>query len=322
MEFNKAVRLLNGSSFTQILRRGKKFTIFVDSMSFDFEFMKHKFRRILLLCALILPLASCDWVEHVMSGEAVASVGKSKLYRSDLDKALPSGLSAEDSTRLARQYINTWASDIVFLEIAEKQLSDEELDVSKELEDYRKSLLKYRYEQRYVNDRLDTLVTPAQIEDYYGRHPDKFVLQVPVVKADFLCVAPDSPYLEEFRESIVADEVAQMRLADSLAWSAAIKYENFGGRWIDMTVLAGEFGIDCAELMALRKKDWIEYGGTGFLCLAYIREFVPAGQPAPVEYAAPLIRDILLSVRKRELVSNLEQDLLEQARENGKFEIY
>ncbi len=174
-----------------------------------------------------------------------------------------------------------------------------------------------------MNDRLDTLVTPAQIEDYYRQHPDKFVLQVPAVKADFLCIAPDSPSLKDFRSSMVSDDVAQMQFTDSLAWSSAIKYENFGGRWIDMTVLAREFGIEYAALMAFRKGDWIEYSGdTGLLYLAYLREFVPAGRLAPIEYATPLIRDILLSIRKRELVSTLEQDLLEQARETGKFEIY
>lgn len=280
-------------------------------------------------CALIvsgimaLSLTACEWVEHVMSGEVVASVGKSRLYRADLDKVLPSGISAEDSTRLARQYIDTWASDIIFLEVAEKQLSKAELDVSRELEDYRKSLLKYRYEQRYVNDRLDTLVTAEQIEEYYGQHPDKFVLQVPVARAAFLCIPPDSPALREFRESIAADEVEQMRSADSLTYSAAVKYEDFGGNWVDMTVLAREFGVDYAELMTFRKGDWIEYGsGTGLLYLAYLREFVPVGKQAPVEYAAPLIRDILLSMRKRELVSGLERDLLEQARENRELEIY
>ena len=39
--------------------------------------------------------------------------------------------------------------------------------VDKELEAYRRSLLRYRYEQRYINDRLDTLITPAQLEEYY-----------------------------------------------------------------------------------------------------------------------------------------------------------
>ncbi|MCI7178610.1 MAG: hypothetical protein SOU95_00475 [Candidatus Cryptobacteroides sp.] len=275
------------------------------------------------LVAILFSASACEWAEQVISGEVVASVGKSRLYRSDLNKVLPSGLSADDSTRLAHQYINTWASDVIFLNIAEKQLSDAELDVTKELEDYRKSLLKYRYEQRYINDRLDTLVTEAQIDEYYRKHPEKFVLQVPVVRADFLCISPESPSLAEFRRNIVSDDVPQMQITDSLAYSSAIKYENFGGRWIDMTVLAKEFGLDYAELMTFRKGEWIERSGdTGLLSIAYIREFVPAGKLAPIGYATPLIRDILLSTRKRELVSNLEQDLLEQARENGKFEIY
>ena len=284
--------------------------------------MKH--RIVFELCALTaLSLTGCEWAEHVMSGEVVASVGKSRLYRSDLNKALPSGISAEDSTRLAHQYINTWASDIIFLNVAEKQLTKEELDVTKELDDYRKSLLKYRYEQRYINDRLDTLVTDGQIEEYYRKHPEKFVLHIPVVRADFLCISPESPSLAEFRRNIVSDDVTQMQITDSLAYSSAIKYENFGGRWIDMTVLAKEFGLDYAELMTFKKGEWIEYSGdTGLLSLSYIREYMPAGKIAPIGYATPLIRDILLSTRKRELVSGLEQDLLEQARENGKFEIY
>ena len=87
-------------------------------------------------------------------------------------------------------------------------------------------------------------------------------------------------------------------------------------------MLAREFGMDCDELSKHRKGNWIEYdGGTGVLDIACIRESAQAGKQAPVEYAAPLIRDILLSSRKRALVTGLEQDLLEQARENEKFVI-
>lgn len=279
-------------------------------------------RHFILFLALSCLLASCEWAERVMSGEVVASVGREKLYRSDLNKALPAGVKGEDSTRLALQYINTWASDIVFLEIAEQQLSEEELDVTKELEDYRKSLLKYRYEQRYINDRLDTTVTDDQIEEYYRSHPDKFVLQTPVVKADYLCVPQKFHALKELKKSVSEDEVEEMQVTDSLAWQSVIKYETFAGKWVEVTALAREFGIDYQELLKHRKGDWIEYdGGTGVLHLACIREYVPAGGQAPVEYVTPLIRDILLSVRKRALVTGLEQDLLEQARENEKFVI-
>ena len=50
---------------------------------------------------------SCEWVDKVISGETVASVGKVRLSRAELNKALPSGLLPEDSVRLAHQYINT-----------------------------------------------------------------------------------------------------------------------------------------------------------------------------------------------------------------------
>ena len=275
------------------------------------------------LVAILFSASACEWAEQVISGEVVASVGKSRLYRSDLNKVLPSGLSADDSTRLAHQYINTWASDVIFLNIAEKQLSDAELDVTKELEDYRKSLLKYRYEQRYINDRLDTLVTEAQIDEYYRKHPEKFVLQVPVVRADFLCISPDSPYIDEFRESMSGDDAQRMQYTDSVAFASAIRYETFGGRWLNLNDLALEFGIDYSELLTYRKGNWIEYeGGTGLLHLAYLKEFEAAGKTAPLEYATPLIKDILLSIRKKELVSTLEDKLMEDARENGIFVQY
>ena len=266
---------------------------------------------------------SCEWVDKVISVETVASVGKVRLSRAELNKALPSGLLPEDSVRLAHQYINTWASEIIFLQVAENQLSKEELDVSAELDEYRKSLLKYRYEQRYVNERLDTIFTDSQIREYYNAHQDRFVLRVPVVRADFLCISPDSPYIDEFRENIASDDAQRMQYSDSLAYFSAIRYETFGGKWINLNDLALEFGIDYSELLTYKKGDWIEYeGGTGLLHLAFIKSFVPAGKIAPLEYATPLIKDILLSIRKKELVSALEDQLVEDAIQSGVFVQY
>ena len=150
---------------------------------------------------IVLPaLSSCKAISSFFSGdEIVAVAGFEKLYRSDLDRVLPKGIPAEDSTRLAMQYISTWASDIVYVSIAEEQLSKSEKDVTKELEDYRKSLLKYRYEQLYVNERLDTAVTDDQVQEYFEAHTDKFVLARPVVKARYLAIFSDSPAKEQIR---------------------------------------------------------------------------------------------------------------------------
>ncbi|MBO5980656.1 MAG: hypothetical protein J6Q12_09550, partial [Bacteroidales bacterium] len=83
-------------------------------------------RRIVLIfiIGIVLPtLTSCRAISSFLSKEeAVAEVGSARLYRSDLNMVIPKGLAYEDSVRLAKSYINTWALDQVFLSIAEQQL--------------------------------------------------------------------------------------------------------------------------------------------------------------------------------------------------------
>ena len=81
----------------------------------------------MILWIVLTMLASCRAISRFLhDDEVVAEVDGVVLYRSDLDDVLPTGLSDDDSLRLAAQYINSWASDQVFLGIAEQQLSKAE----------------------------------------------------------------------------------------------------------------------------------------------------------------------------------------------------
>ncbi|MCF0175733.1 MAG: hypothetical protein HUJ94_02735, partial [Bacteroidales bacterium] len=152
---------------------------------------------------VLLTLGSCRMVSEFLHDEdVVASVGTYNLYRSELNSVIPSGLPQEDSIRLAVQYINNWASGRVFLDMAQKQLSKDELDVSKELDDYRTSLLKYRYEQHFVSERLDTHVTSTQMKEYFDSHKEIFRLRTPIVKARFMRISPESPEFESMRKML------------------------------------------------------------------------------------------------------------------------
>lgn len=277
-----------------------------------------------LIFGIVLPmLASCKAIsEFFDKEEVVAEVGQAKLRKSELDRVVPAGLPAEDSVRLARQYINTWALDQVFLNMAEQQLSKSEKDVTKELEAYRTSLLKYRYEQLYVNERLDTAVSDDAVQEYYETHSSKFILQRPVVKARFLSISEDSPMLKTIRKKMSSDEVEDIIEADSLAFSSAFKFTTWNNEWIDAAVMAREFGQDYASVLSGVSKGWNERTDTsGVVNAAYVTEIVPKGAMSPLEYSMPFIKDMIISARKQALVSALEHDLLEDARVNGKFVI-
>jgi len=269
-------------------------------------------------------LPSCRAISSLLhDDEVVAQAEGVKLYRAEVASLIPKGISPQDSIALARQYINTWASDLIYLKIAEEQLSKSEKDVNKELEDYRKSLLKYRYEQLYVNERLDTSVTEDMVEEYYTSHSDKFILQRPVVRARYLNIASDSPVLKSLRKMMKSSDPNVLVEADSVAYSSALKFTTWDNDWIDAASLAGEFGMDYNTMLGMVSGGWIETKDTtGYTRLAYIPEMKRKGEPAPVEFMAPVIKDMIISARKQALITSLEQDLLNDARENGNFIIY
>ena len=277
-----------------------------------------------LLLAALSVLSSCTVISSVVhDDEVVARVGKDKLYRSELQRFIPPTASPQDSAALAARYIDSWATDRLYVKVAEEQLSKSEIDVSAELEAYRLSLVKYRYEQRYISDRLDTLVTDAQISEYYMSHQDDFVLQRPVMKVRFVDVMKDSPNKDHVLKMISSDEFDEFHRTDSITVSSALRYFDNSDVWMDARDLAAEFGVDYPQMLSAMKDNMIKIApeGRGDLLAAYVCDIRRSGV-APLDFCAAEIRDILLSARKHALVKGLERDLLETALENRQFVIY
>jgi fibrillarin-like rRNA methylase len=75
--------------------------------------------------------------------------------------------------------------------------------------------------------------------------------------------------------------------------------------------------------MSSLKGGWMEMtDSTGVTSLAFVSEIVREGETAPLEYCTPQIKDMIISARKQNLITSLEQDLLKDAREKGQFVIY
>lgn len=280
--------------------------------------------RKLLPIMLLLSLCSCTAISSLVhDDQVVARVGKYKLYRSQLDSYIPDYVSREDSTNLAMQYINTWAKELLYLNVAQEQLSKGEMDVSSELEAYRRSLLKYRYEQHYIADRLDTLVTQEQLAAYYNEHLESFRLVRPVLKVRFLDIMKDSPNLEVLEKDLSSEDDDVRAMADSLMYSSALKYLDLSSTWTDAMVLAKEFGVDYVTMLSAMDGSYIRITpeDRDDIKIAYVCDIRRSGI-APLEFCEERISDIILSVRKRDLVDSLERDLLESALERKQFVIF
>ena len=286
-------------------------------------------KKWLVIGILAVTTLSCQWVRKLSDGasellgdEVIARVGEHKLFRSELEKVLPGGLDEQDSLSLSREYIHRWAGDLLLLDMADQQLSKAEKDVSKELEEYRRSLLKYRYEQHYVSERLDTAIREEEMKAYYDAHPEIFLLTRPLVKCRILIIPSSAKSVKTLRRLMASDDGEDLVEADSLSRMTAIRYLDASDTWMDALAFAEELGMDTPPT-ASQLKGGIEFTDeAGHLHFAYIVELVKDGKPAPYEYVAGRIRDILLNSRKHGLTSGLERDLLERARSNGSFVVY
>ena len=273
---------------------------------------------------LLLTAVSCDMASSLVhDDQPVARVGKENLYRSEIEGRIPGMMSPEDSAGFAERYIRLWAMDRLYADVAEKQLSKAELDVSAELESYRRSLLRYRYEQRYLNDRLDTLISDRQISDYYEAHEADFALREPLMKIRFVDIMKDSPDLDEILALMSSDGHGDLVRADSLARVSALRYFDNSGSWMSASDLARYFGISASEMLDAMDEDMIiiEPENRGDILAAYVCDMVESGT-APLEYCTPVIRDIILSNRKHELLAALERDLLDEALDSKQFVIF
>lgn len=279
-------------------------------------------RKLSILLFLLLSLSSCRMVSSLIHDDKiVARVGNNKLYAEEVRQYLPAYVSVSDSLNLSLQYINRWAAELLYLDMAETQLSKEELDVTAELEGYRRSLLKYRYEQRYVSDRLDTLVTDAQIEDYYQSHEKNFELVRPVVRFRFIDIPRNCPNRDLLLKKLCSRDYDDA--LDSLAARSALRYLDSSEEWNDVLMLAREFNAEWKALLAGMSGAVIsvtdrEFGGEK---VAFVCEMVQSGT-APMDYCREEIKNIILSTRKHDLLQTLERDLLEDAMEHQKFVIY
>lgn len=123
-------------------------------------------RKLGLWLLFCMVLASCQNLYNKANNDIVATAYGKNLYKSDLQGVVYSGMSRNDSIAQARSYIDTWVRRQIVIHHAEANLSKEQLDFSQQLEDFRNSLIIFKYESELVEQNLDTAVSQEEIIAY------------------------------------------------------------------------------------------------------------------------------------------------------------
>jgi len=166
--------------------------------------MKLKKYSIYLCAALgsLILITSCSYFNQNGKKEndiTLAKVHNKELFLSDLSGIVNSSLSSQDSVKLIRNYIDGWVRKNLMLRKAEQYLPKQKINIEKQVQDYRESLLIYTYEKELVRNKADTIVTNQEIQSYYETFQSNFTLRYDVLKATYVVVSNDSPQKKSIR---------------------------------------------------------------------------------------------------------------------------
>jgi hypothetical protein len=255
-------------------------------------------------------------------GKMIARVFDYKLYESDLVDIVPSGTPADDSVRRTQNFINAWVKDKLLVHQAETNLGKNTVNVEKQIQDYRNSLIIYAYEKELVQQKLDTVVTEEEINTYYNEHPNDFELRDNIVKVLYVKLDKKSPNQNRVPNLIRSDKPADRNDLDKYCRQFASNYYLDDNSWLLFDDLLKEIPIETYNKeLFLQNNRYLTVSDTSFNYYVNIKGFMTRNSHSPLAFEKENIRNIILNQRKRELIEQLHTDLYKQAMENKDIEI-
>ena len=280
-------------------------------------------RLIWLSLVFVLFFSLCQVTKADDKARVVISVYGKKLYKADLENIVYEGISYNDSVLRSKVYIDKWVRNQLLIRQAENNLTPEQLDFSKRLEEYRNSLVINKYETELINQNLDTEITEDQIYDYYNRNSAEFRLNRDIVQIASVSLPNDSKkkwiFTKLFRDydSLMIDSLT------SLAEKHAISYDFDIQEWHNFEDVIDTFNLKVKDNKSfLNEKKFFVVNKDDVYTLVKICDYKLVGDVSPCEMETERIKYIILSDRKKELLENLYNDLYSKAVQEKAFDVF
>jgi hypothetical protein len=277
-----------------------------------------------LLFGIFLLLSGCDFVHWTTNDEDIlARVHNNYLYASDVNELIAPGTSPQDSFTIVSNYINNWIREQLLLHEAERALTQEKKDFSRQLEDYRNSLVIYGYESDYLRNQLDTVVTMPEIQDYYDQNRLNFELKENIVKVNYVQFEKDANELSRLRKLWSTDDISSKTELEMYCIQNGLKFSLFDDSWIYFNDLAKEVPIQAYNQESfLKYNQTVEIADSLYIYLITFLDYKIKESVVPLSMLENDIRSIIINRRKLSLLQQLRNDIYDRALNNNYFETY
>lgn len=269
-------------------------------------------------------MLSCLSLQVAEQDPVLARVESQYLYRSDLENMMPANLVLQDSVAISKALINAWAKKQLYYQKAQLQLTmDIQNELTQMVDEYQMDLWTQTYKESLVKSTIDTLITEELLKKYYITHAANFKLKEDLVQARFIRLPKNNKDLTIIKERFITYDSLDQRYLDSLSFHFT-DYAIRPNQWFNRSELLDRLPI-------LRERDFTNYlKKSQFffidqpieVYLLLVNDYRRSNDTVPFSKIKQTLRKIVFNRRKLEVEKNIDQEILNDAIQTKKFEIY
>lgn len=287
--------------------------------------MINRFIYLFFILALIIS-SSCNSAnkKNNLSSEAIVKVYDTYLTLSDLENAVPKNISIEDSIKIAETYITSWVNSQVVLHEAEKQVDIKDHEIEKLIENYKKSLIVFEYEQKIIEEKLDTVVRKIEIENYYEQNKNNFKLKNNIVQVLYVITEKNFRSVSQLKNLMSSEDTLDYQKIKMLEdANIIVDYYIDVNNWMSFNDLQKIIPIKTYnEESFIKNNKSFDFADDNYRYFVTIKDYRVGESTSPIELVEENIKSIIINKRKRQIIKQLEQDLHNQALKKNKIEYY
>jgi len=283
--------------------------------------------RILLISLLGLKLGCDNQEKHPphYADTPIARVYNQYLYKQDIENIVPATSNPKDSLEWVERYVHNWLAKQLLASKAEAQGIGQANDIEKKVNEFRTSLLAHNCIEKLVNERLGKRdLSEEEIQHYYQTNQENFKLRHNIVRGKFVVIPKSAPNIISLKGLITSkreeDAIALQAYCTEFAKDYSLN-ESIWLKWDDI-VTKTPFSKVPDKTRLLKKTSFTEVQDETYRYYIKIEAYKITNDIAPLELVKNQITDVILYKRKVELVNQIKEDILQQARANNDYTIY
>ena len=272
----------------------------------------------LLVCATMV--CACGLLGNERGRDIVAECCGQTLTMEQITQ-MTKGYSGADSARIAEEYIQDWAVELLMYETSHR-VSNRKIEAL--VADYRRSLYMHEYEQLLVAQRMPLIIEDTLITAFYEAHRQQLILREMILKGALVVVPNGAPNMADLRKHLgKLDDPESLEWIEKYVYQYGVGYELFVEDWKLCEEVIDYMPLEKAELTKLvRKNKQVELQDSINTYMLEVLDYYPAGGVMPLDYARKDIETNILRTRRVNFLDSMRNELYDKSLKNGKLKRY